>query len=366
MTSLPPFRADQVGSLLRPAELKQARARHEAGEIPAEQLKEIEDRCIEQVIRKQESIGLRGITDGEFRRAYWHFDFLQELDGCEKFEMEGIKFQGIESKPEGVRVVGKLGFSGHPMLDHFRFLQAHTNRTAKFTIPAPSVLHFRHGRRLISPAVYPDMEEFFRDLGETYRQAVAAFCDAGCRYLQLDEVNFTYLCDPKQIQMLRDRGDDPDLLREVYAQLLNAAIRGKHPDTRVTMHLCRGNFRSHWIAEGGYQPVAETLFHRVNVDGYFMEFDTERAGGFEPLALVPRGKMVVLGLVTSKSGTLESEDYLKRRLEEASRYIDLDQLCLSPQCGFASTEEGNTLTEDQQWAKLERVIKVARDVWGGI
>jgi 5-methyltetrahydropteroyltriglutamate--homocysteine methyltransferase len=232
------------------------------------------------------------------------------------------------------------------------------------TIPSPSVLHFRGGRKAISMAVYPDLDDFYRDLGDAYNRAVHAFADAGCRYLQLDETNLAYLCDPEQRQAVRDRGEDPDRLPGVYAQMINAAIAGRPDDMRITMHLCRGNFRSSWISQGGYEPVAEILFHTIGVDGYFMEYDSDRAGGFEPLRFVPKGKTVVLGLVTSKTGELESKDELKRRIDEAARYLDADQLCLSPQCGFASTEEGNLLTEDQQWAKLARIVEVAEEVWG--
>jgi 5-methyltetrahydropteroyltriglutamate--homocysteine methyltransferase len=249
------------------------------------------------------------------------------------------------------------------MIGHFTFLRDHTRATPKMTIPSPSVLHFRGGRRAVDPAVYPEMEALYRDLGLAYRDAVRAFADAGCRYLQLDEVNLAYLCDPEQRQMLRDRGDDPVKLPAIYAEMINTAISGRPEDMTITMHLCRGNFRSSWIATGGYEPVAELLFNQIGVDGYFMEFDTGRAGGFEPLRFVPKGKTVVLGLVTSKSGALESADDLKRRIDDASKYLDLDQMGLSPQCGFASTEEGNVLTEQEQWAKLARIVEVARDVW---
>jgi 5-methyltetrahydropteroyltriglutamate--homocysteine methyltransferase len=234
----------------------------------------------------------------------------------------------------------------------------------KMTIPSPSVLHFRGGRRAVSPEVYPEMEEFYRDLAQAYREAIRAFAEEGCRYLQLDEVNLAYLCDPEQRQFLRDRGDDPDALPAIYAEMINRAIAGRPADMTVTMHLCRGNFRSSWIAQGGYEPVAELLFNQIGVDGYFMEFDTERAGGFEPLRFVPSNKLVVLGLVTSKSGALEAHSYLERRISDAARHIDLEQLCLSPQCGFASTEEGNALSEEEQWAKLARIVEVARTVWG--
>ena len=362
----PPFRADHVGSLLRPAALKDARARRERGEITAADLTAVENSEIERIIARQAEVGLLSATDGEFRRAMWHFDFLERLDGVESFRSDhGIAFKGgIETQAKGLRVVGKLGFSGHPMVEHFRFLAERTGTTAKMTIPSPSVLHFRGGRRAVSPDVYPDMEDFYRDLGQAYRGAVRAFADAGCRYLQLDEVNLAYLCDPEQRQMMRDRGDDPARLPVVYADMINAAISDRPSDMRITMHLCRGNFRSSWIAQGGYEPVAELLFNQIGVDGYFMEFDSERAGGFDPLRFVPKGKSVVLGVVTSKTGALETVDYLQRRIEEAAKFVDLDQLCLSPQCGFASTEEGNSLTEDEQWAKLARIVEVAQRVWG--
>jgi 5-methyltetrahydropteroyltriglutamate--homocysteine methyltransferase len=364
--SRPPFRADHVGSLLRPVALKEARTRRERGEITADELHAAEDAAISQAIAKQAGIGLQSATDGEYRRAMWHFDFLEGLDGVESYRADhGIAFQGgLQTQAKGLRVTGKLGFSSHPMIGHFQFLRDHTRTVPKMTIPSPSVLHFRGGRRAVSTAAYPEMEEFYRDLGLAYRSAVAAFADAGCRYLQLDEVNLAYLCDPEQRQMLRDRGDDPERLPAIYAGMINTAIADRPADMAITMHLCRGNFRSSWIAQGGYEPVAEVLFHQIGVNAYFMEFDTDRAGGFEPLRFVPKDKVVVLGLVTSKSGALESCDELKRRIEAASKYLNLDQMCLSPQCGFASTEEGNALTEDEQWAKLARVVEVARDVWG--
>jgi 5-methyltetrahydropteroyltriglutamate--homocysteine methyltransferase len=363
---IPPFRADHVGSLLRPAALKEARARRERGEIQAADLSAAEDAAIERIVARQAEIGLRSATDGEFRRAMWHFDFLEHLDGVESFRAaHGIAFQGgIETQAKGLRVTGKLGFSTHPMIEHFRFLRDHTRATPKMTIPSPSVLHFRGGRTAVDPDVYPDMDDFYRDLGLAYRGAVAAFAGAGCRYLQLDEVNLAYLCDPEQSALLRARGDDPDRLPGIYADMINTAIGNRPADMTITMHLCRGNFRSSWIAQGGYEPVAEILFNQIGVDGYFMEFDTERAGGFEPLRFVPRNKTVVLGLVTSKSGALESPAGLARRIEDASRYIGLEQICLSPQCGFASTEEGNVLSEEEQWAKLARIVEVARTVWG--
>ena len=364
--SKPPFRADHVGSLLRPAALKEARAKRERGEISAAALAAIEDREIENVIKKQEAVGLRSVTDGEFRRAFWNYDFLGELDGVEAYLGERkIKFQGPQPKPMMLRVTGKLGsYSPHPMIEHFRFVAAHTKATPKMTIPSPSSLHFRYGRDAVPDTIYPAMDDFYRDLGESYRKAVRAFADAGCRYLQLDEVNFTYLCDPKLREFVANRGDDPERLPHVYAAMINRAISDIPSDMTIAMHLCRGNFQSTFVASGGYEPVAEILFNAIKVDAYFMEYDSERAGGFEPLRFVPKGKMVVLGLVTSKSGKLESKDELKRRIDEAATFVDLDQLCLSPQCGFASTEEGNLLAEDEQWAKLARIVEVAEEVWG--
>jgi 5-methyltetrahydropteroyltriglutamate--homocysteine methyltransferase len=371
LRNAPPFRADHVGSLLRPAALKEARTLHASGEISGERLSAIEDACIEDVIAKQAGVGLQSATDGEFRRAMWHFDFLERLIGVESFHADhGIAFQGgIETEAKGLRVSGKVGFSTHPcsthpMLDHFRFLAEHTRATPKMTIPSPSVLHFRGGRNAVSEEIYPDIEEFYHDLGLAYQVAVRAFADAGCRYLQLDETNLAYLCDREQRKALAARGDDPDRLPEIYARMLNTAIRSRPCDMVVSMHLCRGNFRSSWIAQGGYEPIAELLFSGIGVNGYFMEFDTARAGGFEPLRFVPKDKIVVLGLVTSKSGQLESKDEIKRRIQEAAKYVDLNQLCLSPQCGFASTQEGNVLSEEEQWAKLALIVEVAQEVWG--
>ena len=364
--SQPPFRADHVGSLLRTGPLKEARARRENGEISAQELRAIEDREIEKIIRKQEDIGLQAVTDGEFRRAFWNYDFLGALDGVEAYLGERkIKFQGVNPKPMMLRVIGKLGtFSTHPMLEHFRFVKAHTRVVPKMTIPSPSSLHFRYGRDAIPESIYPDIGEFYRDLGQTYRRAVRGFADAGCRYLQLDEVNFTYLCDPKLRAQVANRGDDPDRLPMIYAGMINAAIADIPSDMTIAMHLCRGNFRSTFVASGGYEPVAEILFNSINVHGYFMEYDTDRAGGFEPLRFVPKGKTIVLGLVTSKSGRLESKDDLKRRIDQAAKFVPLEQLCLSPQCGFASTEEGNILAEEEQWAKLRMIVELAEEIWG--
>ncbi len=362
----PPFRADHVGSILRSPALKDARIKRERGEIDAGQLKAIEDREIEGIVRKQEAVGLKSITDGEYRRAFWNYDFLGKLDGVEAYLGERkIKFQGPQPKPMMLRVTGKLGtFSGHPMIEHFKFVQRTTKQTAKMTIPSPSSLHFRYGRSAVPEAIYPDMNDFYSDLGQTYRKAVKAFADAGCRYIQLDEVNFTYLCDPTLRKQVSERGDDVARLPAIYADMINEAIADAPADMMTAMHLCRGNFQSTFVASGGYEPVAEVLFNKINIQAYFMEYDSDRAGGFEPLRFVPKGKMVVLGLVTSKSGKLESKDELKRRIDEASKYIALDQLCLSPQCGFASTEEGNILAEEEQWAKLRMIVELADEVWG--
>jgi 5-methyltetrahydropteroyltriglutamate--homocysteine methyltransferase len=366
MRTKPPFRADHVGSLLRPAPLKEARAKREKGEITEAELKAVEDREIEAVIKKQEAVGLKSITDGEFRRAFWNYDFLGKLDGVEAYLGERkIAFQGVQPKPMMLRVIGKLGgYTPHPMIEHFKFVQAHTRQTPKMTIPSPSSLHFRYGRAAVPESIYPEMNDFYNDLGTSYRKAVRAFADAGCRYLQLDEVNFTYLCDPELRKHVIQRGDDPAQLPAIYARMINAAISDIPADMTITMHLCRGNFQSTFVASGGYEPVAEILFNEIKVNGYFMEYDSARAGGFEPLRLVPKGKTVVLGLVTSKSGTLESKDELKRRIDEAAKFVDIDQLCLSPQCGFASTEEGNILTEEQQWAKLRMIVELSEEIWG--
>jgi 5-methyltetrahydropteroyltriglutamate--homocysteine methyltransferase len=362
----PPFRADHVGSLLRTAPLKEARAKRERGETSAAALTQVEDREIEKIIRRQEDIGLKAATDGEFRRAFWNYDFLGALPGVEAYLGERkIKFEGVNPKPMMLRVTGRLGaFTTHPMLEHFKFLAAHSRVLPKMTIPSPSSLHFRYGRDAVPERIYPAMDDFYRDLGTTYAKAVRAFADAGCRYLQLDEVNFTYLCDPKLRAQVANRGDDPEQLPQIYARMINAAISGIPDGMTITMHLCRGNFQSTFVASGGYEPVAEVLFNSINVDGYFMEYDSDRAGGFEPLRLVPKGKSVVLGLVTSKSGRLESRDEIRRRIDAAAKFVPLEQLCLSPQCGFASTEEGNILAEDEQWAKLELIVDIAEEVWG--
>ncbi|MGD0025920.1 MAG: cobalamin-independent methionine synthase II family protein [Xanthobacteraceae bacterium] len=361
----PPFRADVVGSILRTAPLKEARAKREKGEISAAQLTEVENREIEKIIKKQEEVGLKLATDGEFRRSWWHFDFFGMLDGVEIYSSDqGIQFQGVQTKAQSIRIKGKLGFSNHPMLEHFKFLKTHTRVVPKMTIPSPAVLHFRLAPDAVATKVYADRSAIFDDLAKTYRQAVRAFYDAGCRYLQFDDIAWAYLCSQAELKKARERGLNADRLAQDYARVTNQALEGKPADMAITTHICRGNFRSTWISEGGYEPVAEILLGKLNYDGYFLEYDTARAGGFEPLRFLPKGnKIVVLGLVTTKTGRLENKDDIKRRIEEATKYVALDQLCLSPQCGFASTEEGNVLAEDEQWAKLRMIVELAAEVW---
>ena len=344
-----PCRYDHVGSLLRPSRLKAARADFEHGRIDAETLTQIEDECIREVVARQEATGLRAVTDGEFRRSWWHFDYLAGLAGVEVAESDqGIQFHGVQTKSQKIVVSGRVDFDRHYMLEHFRFLHATAGVTAKMTVPSPSVLHFRGGRASISCQVYPDLDRFFADTAEAYRKAVQAFYAAGCRYLQFDDTVWAYLCSAKERQAARDRGDDPAPLARAYAGMINHALRDKPADMAVTTHVCRGNFRSSWIAEGGYEPVAEIMLGETAYDGYFLEYDTERAGGFEPLRFLPRGnKRVVLGLVTSKFGELEDRDAIRRRIDDAARFADVEQFCLSPRCGFASTEEGNILSEDE-------------------
>jgi 5-methyltetrahydropteroyltriglutamate--homocysteine methyltransferase len=361
----PPFRADMVGSLLRSARLKQAREEQQSGKIDSKALHEVEDQEIKTLIKREENVGLQAVTDGEYRRSWWHYDFLWNLDGVERIELEqGIQFAGVQTKAESPRVMGKIGFSNHPFLEHFKFLKANTSRVAKMTIPSPSMLHYRGGRKLIQMGLYPDMEEYYVDLANAYAKAVTAFYDAGCRYLQLDDTSLSYFCDPEQRKMLTDRGDDPDKLIERYKTMINTATKNRPADMTITTHTCLGNFKSTFVASGGYAPVADLVFNELDIDGYFMEWDDERSGGFEPLKYLPKGKYVVLGLVTTKSGEMEKKDDIKRRIDAAAKYADLDQLCLSPQCGFASTEEGNMLAEDEQWKKLEMIVEIAREVWG--
>ena len=358
----PPFHADQVGSLLRPPELREARAKAKAGALAAAELRAVEDRAIATAVRRQEAVGLQAITDGEFRRDFWHLDFLKQLDGIELVPVSGMTFKA-EDVPPMASAAGKVACSRPIMVEHFRYLKSVTKRTPKFTIPSPGTAHMRGGRNAISRSVYPDLEEFWADIGAAYRKAIGHLYDAGCRYLQLDDVGFAYLCDANVRENFRKNGDDPAALAPVYARAINDALRERPADLAVTMHTCRGNFRSTWFAAGGYQDDVVGAMFTANVDGFFMEYDSERAGGFGPLRLLPKGKKVVLGLVTTKSGALESKDALKRRIDEAARHVPLENLCLSPQCGFSSTHHGNALSEDEQWAKLARIVEVATEVW---
>jgi 5-methyltetrahydropteroyltriglutamate--homocysteine methyltransferase len=361
----PPFRADHVGSLLRPAALKDARTQFAKGEIDDAALKAVEDSAIKDVVKKQEDVGLKLATDGEFRRSWWHFDFFKGLQGVDFIEAPPIKFHGVVTKSEAIKINRKVDFAGHPHLEHFKFLKANCKVTPKMCIPAPSTFHFRQGRQMVSTEAYPDLDVFFADVAAAWKKAIRAFYDAGCRYLQLDDTAWAMICDPKEREQSKERGDDPDKLPAIYAQMTNAALADKPADMAITMHSCRGNFRSTFIASGGYEFVAEQLLGNTNFDGYFLEYDTERAGGFEPLRLLPKGdKAVVLGLVSTKTPVLEDADMLKRRIGEAAHFAPLDQLRLSPQCGFASSIRGNPLTEDDQRAKLARVVEVAADVWG--
>jgi len=362
----PPYRADHVGSILRSAAIKDARAKHEAGKLSDADLKAVEDREIEKIVKKQEEIGLQVATDGEYRRSWWHFDFFGMLDGVEIYELDhGIQFQGVQTKPRSIRVESKIGFGKHPMIEHFKFLKAHTKVTPKMCIPSPTVMHFRLEPGAVAKSAYPHRDAIFDDLASAYQQAVRAFYDAGCRYLQFDDTAWAYLCSQAELQKARDRGLDVDHLQDTYTKCINKALEAKPADMVITTHVCRGNFRSTFISSGGYEPVAANLLGKCNYDGYFLEYDTDRAGGFEPLRFLPKGnKIVVLGLVTSKSGTLEKKDDIKRRIDEATKFAALDQLALSPQCGFASTEEGNVLADEEQWAKLKMIVDLSKEVWG--
>jgi 5-methyltetrahydropteroyltriglutamate--homocysteine methyltransferase len=368
VSSNPPYRSDIVGSFLRPAGVKEARAAFEAGRLDADALRAVEDGAVVEVARRQQEAGLRAVTDGELRRAWWHYDFYDGLDGVSVVESDhGIQFTGVATKNRVLRVTDRIRFPAeHPFLAHFAFLNEHLpdGVQAKMTIPAPTVLHFRLDPDAVTTDAYPDHEDAFDDLADAYRDAVRAFYDAGCRYLQFDDTAWAYLCSPAELEKAAARGIRTEGLAERYAALINAALAGKPDDMVVTTHVCRGNFRSTWIASGGYEPVAEQLLGNTDFDGYFLEYDSERAGGFEPLRFLPRGdKTVVLGLITSKSGELEDADAVRGRIDEASEFVPLEQLALSPQCGFASTEEGNVLTEEQQWAKVREVVQIASDVW---
>ena len=367
-----PFRANHVGSLLRPPELHQARERRQRGEIGAAELRAVEDRAIREVVKMQEDVGMQGITDGEFRRTLWNADFLSQFHGIKV--VEGLapdatkSFQNpdssVQRSPTQFVVTGKLAHDHGIETENFKFLASVTKQTPKQCIPSPSLVHFRTGRGGVDKTAYPQMEEFFADLARVFREEIADLAAAGCRYLQIDDVNFAYLCDPKMREGARKIGEDPDKLPALYARLINDCIKDRPADMAVCTHLCRGNFASAWVAEGGYDPVAEVLFNELAVDGYFLEFDTARAGNFAPLRYMPKGKKLILGLVTSKSGELENPDDLKRRIDDASKLVPLDQLGISPQCGFSSTVLGNKLTVDDQIAKLKLVVQVAKEVWG--
>jgi 5-methyltetrahydropteroyltriglutamate--homocysteine methyltransferase len=366
----PPFRADHVGSLLRPRRLLEAREAFAAGSIDADALRAVEDGAIREVVRKQEEIGLRSATDGEFRRASWHMDFIYQLDGITKEAGHiAVKFHNpngdIEFTPAALHVDGKLGVSTTIFGEDFSFLQATTSNVPKLTIPSPSMVHYRSGKAAIDPAVYPDLDAFWADLTAAYREEVRRLGDLGCTYLQFDDTSLAYMNDPHQREYIASIGGDPERQHVEYIHHINESLAERPAGMRVTTHMCRGNFRDSWAAEGSYDHVAEALLNELEVDGFFMEWDDERSGGFEPLRFLPKGeKQVVLGLVTTKSGALESKDDLKRRIEEASRYAPLEQLCLSPQCGFSSTVEGNSLSEEQQWAKLRLIVELADEVWG--
>jgi 5-methyltetrahydropteroyltriglutamate--homocysteine methyltransferase len=363
-----PFRADHVGSLLRPPELLAARAKKQAGEVSSAALRDIEDRCIRDAVTLQESIGLQGITDGEYRRTYFHIDFLEQIDGIAVRGGIATKFhrhdQEIDFAPPRLEVVAKLRRTKPIAGEDFNFLRSVTGRTPKLCIPSPTMVHFRGGRASIDSKAYPDIEEFFADLARVYREEIADLAARGCTYLQLDDTNLAYLCDPKLRQGARDRGDDPDALPHIYARLINESIRDRPPGMTVCIHLCRGNFRSAWVAEGGYDPVAEPLFSEIAVDGYFLEYDTPRAGDFAPLRYLPKGKMLVLGLVTTKTPALEAADDLKRRIDSAARHVPMEQLAISPQCGFSSTVHGNDISVEAETAKLRLIVDIARQVWG--
>jgi 5-methyltetrahydropteroyltriglutamate--homocysteine methyltransferase len=366
----PPFRADHVGSLLRPTKLHEARAARARGAITPEQLRQAEDEAIREAVKLQEDVGLKVATDGEFRRTMWHMDFITQFSNVKVVPSEiKVRFHtsegDIDVAPPGLRVDGKLARPRGIFVDHFKFLKSVTHATPKITLPSPTVLHFRGGRDAIDKRIYPTMDDFYGDLARVYSEEIRDLAAAGCRYLQIDETNLAYLCDPSVREQVRTNiHEDPAALPRVYAKLINGAVAGRPKDMTVCMHLCRGNNQSAWLSEGGYDPVAEVLFNEIDVTGYFLEYDTPRAGDFSPLRYVPKGKVVVLGLVTSKLPQLESKDTLKRRIDEAAKFVPLEQLALSPQCGFASTVEGNKMTIDDEIAKLRLVVEVAREVWG--
>lgn len=366
----PPFRADHVGSLLRPTAVQAARKKFfQDQSISEAELSAVEDEAILRSIKLQEDAGLKAVTDGEARRSFWHYDFMRMLDGFELEERtEGVQFAGVKLRPIFPTIKGKLDFpDDHPMIEHYRFVARNTKVTPKISIPGPSCCHFRTAPADIIPHEYQDLDVLLADIAATYKKAVQAFYDAGCRYLQMDDIFFAYLCDPKQRAMKEAEGQDPDHLIDRYAGMMNEAIKDRPFDMVIGMHMCRGNFRSTHAAEGGYDRAADAVFNKTGVDIFFMEYDTERAGGLEPLKWLAKGKQRVLpGFITTKTGELESMDDLKRKFEDASRYADIDQLGIAPQCGFASTEEGNTITEDDQRRKLELVVRTAEAIWGDV
>jgi 5-methyltetrahydropteroyltriglutamate--homocysteine methyltransferase len=366
----PPYRADHVGSLLRPSSLARARDEHAGGRLSADDLRAVEDEAIREVVRRQEEVGLRSATDGEFRRATWHMDFIDSLGGITHADEEIlVEFHNeagtIEWRPAAMRVSDRVTLKEPIFADHFRVLRSCvTTATPKLTIPSPSMVHFRGQRAAVDEVIYPDLDEFWADLTAAYADEVRALGELGCTYLQFDDTSLAYLNDPRQRDYATRMGSDAAHLHEDYIQHINEALDGRPEGMTVTAHLCRGNFQSSWVAEGGYDYIAEALFNDLGVDGLFLEYDDARSGGFEPLRFVPPGKVVVLGLVTTKRGELESKDELKRRIEDAARHVDVGQLCLSGQCGFSSTVEGNALTHDEQWAKLRLIVETAEEVWG--
>jgi len=367
----PPFRADHVGSLLRPAKLLEAREKRRRGEIAQEQLTAMEDAAITEVVKLQEDIGLKAVTDGEFRRTLWHMDFLTAFANVKAVQGKVTSTFHSEAgstqrTPSALAVTGPITRPKPIFVEAFKFVKAVAKVTPKLTIPSPSIVHFRGGRDAIDKQAYPTLDLFYADLARVYDEELRDLAEAGCRYLQIDEVNFAYLCDPNLRQQVKDLGENPDTLPATYAKLINDSIRSRPKDMAVCMHLCRGNLESAWMAEGGYEPVAEVLFNAINVTGYFLEYDSERAGGFEPLRFLPKGKVAVLGLITSKTGKLETKDSLKRRIDQAAKFAPLEQLALSPQCGFASGERGNKLSLADEIAKLKLVVEIAREVWGGV
>ncbi len=367
-TQMPPFRADHVGSFLRPKRLLEAREKHKNGELGTDGLRLVEDDAIAEIVKFQEDVGLLSITDGEFRRTYFHVDFLAKIGGVKTDIPVTIqKPDGtLELAPPIMRVVGKVQHTQNIQLADFNFLQSQLapGKTAKVTIPSPTMLHFRGGRAGISKEHYPDLEPFYQDVANAYGDELRSLAAAGATYVQMDDTNLAYLCDEKMREAARARGDDPNELPHRYASFINRVVAQKPAGMRLAVHLCRGNFMSTWAAQGGYEPVAEALLSEMNVDAYFLEYDDARSGDFKPLRFLPKGKTVVLGLVTTKLGQLESKDDLKRRIDEAAKYVPLDQLALSPQCGFSSTVHGNAIAVEAQRAKLRLVVEVAQEVWG--